>query len=45
MICEDLGAEPLLVGCEDLYDALVDYGSKIIPIAIAAGAQCSLPRR
>lgn len=29
VICEDLGAEPLLVGCEDLYDALIDYGSKI----------------
>ena len=29
VICEDLGAEPLLVGCENLYDALIDYGSKI----------------
>ncbi|KZT73546.1 hypothetical protein DAEQUDRAFT_762005 [Daedalea quercina L-15889] len=28
VVCEDLGAEPLLSGCEDLYDALVDYGSE-----------------
>ncbi|EPS93689.1 hypothetical protein FOMPIDRAFT_1055758 [Fomitopsis schrenkii] len=28
VLCEDLGSEPLLAGCDDLYDALADYGTE-----------------
>ncbi|KAI0725666.1 hypothetical protein C8Q72DRAFT_797180 [Fomitopsis betulina] len=28
VLCEDLGAEPLLAGCNNLYEALTDYGTE-----------------